>query len=77
MSSYCHYKVSTRRFSHLTRTFAEELTLNGIDKTIHRKIWISFPERATSNHDSVFISIKKDPDGKNVWNESLKPDERK
>ena len=54
----------------ITDVFADELTLN-IDKTIYEKsdfisVW------GTSNFDSVFISIKN-PDGNNVWNESLKP----
>ena len=54
-------------------TFAEELSLN-IDKTIYEKsdfisVW------GSTKSDSVFISIK-DPDGKNVWNESLNPDEQ-
>ena len=53
--------------------FADELTLN-IDKAIYEKsdfisIW-GFTE-----FDSVFISVK-DPDGNNVWNESLKPNEQ-
>ena len=56
----------------ISETFADELTLN-IDKTIYEKsdfisVW------GTSNFDSVFISIK-DPDGNNVWNESLKPND--
>jgi hypothetical protein len=53
--------------------FADELTLN-IDKAIYEKsdfisIW-GFTE-----FDSVFISVK-DPDGNNVWNESLNPNEQ-
>ena len=53
--------------------FADELTLN-IDKAIYEKsdfisIW-GFTE-----FDSVFISVK-DPDGNNVWNESLKPNKQ-
>ena len=60
-------------FLPVTDTFAEELTLN-IDKTIYEKsdfisVW------GSTKSDSVFISIK-DPDGKNVWNESLNPDEQ-
>ena len=56
----------------ISDSFADELTLN-IDKTIYEKsdfisVW------GISNFDSVFISIK-DPDGNNVWNESLKPDD--
>ena len=55
----------------VTDAFADELTLN-IDKTIYEKsdfisVW------GSTEFDSVFISIK-DPDGNNVWNESLKPD---
>ena len=58
----------------ITDTYAEDLTLN-IGKTIYEKsdfisVW------GSSNFDSVFISIK-DPDGNNVWNESLKPDDEK
>ena len=57
---------------HISDAFADELTLN-IDKTIYGKsdfisVW------GTSSLDSVFISIK-DPDGNNVWNESLKPND--
>ena len=49
------------------------MTLN-IDKTIYEKsdfisVW------GSSQFDSVFISIK-DPDGNNVWNESLNPDSK-
>ena len=56
----------------ISNTFADELTLN-IDKSIYEKsdfisVW------GTSSFDSVFISIK-DPDGNNVWNESLKSNE--
>ena len=56
----------------ISNAFSDEFTLN-IDKTIYEKsdfisVW------GTSNLDSVFISIK-DPDGKNVWNESLKPND--
>ena len=56
----------------ISDSFADELTLN-IDKTIYEKsdfisVW------GISNFDSVFISIK-DPDGNNVWNESLKPND--
>ena len=56
----------------VTNAFADELTLN-IDKTIYEKsdfisVW------GSTEFDSVFISIK-DPDGNNVWNESLKPDD--
>ena len=55
----------------ITNIFAEDLTLN-IDKTIYEKsdfisVW------GTTNMDSVFISVK-DPDGNNVWNERLNPD---
>ena len=55
----------------VTNAFADELTLN-IDKTIYEKsdfisVW------GSTEFNSVFISIK-DPDGNNVWNESLKPD---
>jgi len=55
----------------ISNIFAEDLTLN-IDKTIYEKsdfisVW------GTTNMDSVFISVK-DPDGNNVWNESLNPD---
>ena len=57
----------------MSEVFADELTLN-IDKSIYEKsdfisIW------GTSNSESVFISIK-DPDEKNVWNESLSTDEQ-
>ena len=56
----------------VTSAFANELTLN-IDKTIYEKsdfisVW------GSTEFDSAFISIK-DPDGNNVWNESLKPDD--
>ena len=56
----------------ITNVFANELTLN-IDKTIYEKsdfisVW------GLSDLGSVFISVK-DPDGNNVWNESLKPDD--
>jgi len=55
----------------LTNVFADELTIN-LDKSIYEKsdfisVW------GSSNLDSVFISVK-DPDGNNVWNESLKTD---
>ena len=55
----------------ITNVFADDLTLN-IDKTIYEKsdfisVWGSTPL------DSVFISVK-DPDGNNVWNESLNSD---
>jgi molecular chaperone DnaJ len=56
----------------VTIAFADELTLN-IDKKIYEKsdfisVW------GFTKLDSVFISIK-DPDGNNVWNESLNPDD--
>ena len=56
----------------ITHVFADDLTLN-IDKTIYEKsdfisVWGSTPL------DSVFISVK-DPDGNNVWNESLNSDD--
>ena len=56
----------------ITNVFADDLTLN-IDKTIYEKsdfisVWGSTPL------DSVFISVK-DPDGNNVWNESLNSDD--
>ena len=56
----------------ISNSFAEDLTLN-IDKTIYDKsdfisVW------GSTNFDSVFISVK-DPDGNNVWNESLDPDD--
>ena len=59
-------------FLPIVDVFADELILN-IDKTIYEKsdfisVW------GSSSLDSVFISIK-DPDGNNVWNESLKPDD--
>jgi len=59
--------------SSMGNVFADELTLN-IDKTIYEKsdfisVW------GSSDLDSVFISIK-DPDGNNVWNESLKTDDQ-
>ncbi|MDC0159565.1 DnaJ domain-containing protein [Candidatus Nitrosopelagicus sp.] len=55
----------------ITNVFADELTLN-LDKSIYEKsdfisVW------GSSNLDSVFIFVK-DPDGNNVWNESLKTD---
>ena len=55
----------------VTDVFGTEFTLN-IDKAIYEKsdfisVW------GSSDLDSVFISIK-DPDGNNVWNESLKSD---
>ena len=55
----------------ITNVFADELTLN-LDKSLYEKsdfisVW------GSSNLDSVFISVK-DPDGNNVWNESLKTD---
>ncbi len=58
-------------FFPISTTFGEDLTLN-IDKSIYEKsdfisVW------GSSSLDSVFISVK-DPDGKNVWNESLNPD---
>ena len=58
----------------VTNAFADELTLN-IDKTIYEKsdfisVW------GSTEFDSVFISIK-DPDGNNVWNERLNPDDEK
>ena len=53
--------------------FGDELTLN-IDKALYEKsdfisVW------GSTAFDSVFISIK-DPDGNNVWNESLDPDDQ-
>ena len=56
----------------ITHVFADDLTLN-IDKTIYEKsdfisVW------GSTSLDSVFISVK-DPDGKNVWNESLNSDD--
>jgi len=56
----------------ITDTFADELTVN-LDKAIYEKsdfisVW------GSSNLDSVFISVK-DPNGDNVWNESLKTDD--
>ena len=56
----------------ITNALAAELTLN-IDKEIYEKsdfisVW------GSSDLDSVFISVK-DPDGNNVWNESLKSDD--
>ena len=58
--------------SPVTNALADELTLN-IDKTIYEKsdfisVW------GSTEFDSVFISIK-DPNGNNVWNESLDPDD--
>ena len=58
----------------VTSAFANELTLN-IDKTIYEKsdfisVW------GYTEFNSVFISIK-DPDGNNVWNERLNPDDEK
>ena len=59
-------------FLPMTNSFADELTLN-LDKTIYEKsdfisVW------GSTQFDSVFISVK-DPDGKNVWNERLNPDD--
>ncbi|MDC0170427.1 DnaJ domain-containing protein [Candidatus Nitrosopelagicus sp.] len=59
-------------FLPLSNAFGDELTLN-IDKTLYEKsdfisVWGSTP------FDSVFISVR-DSDGKNVWNESLDPDD--
>ena len=56
----------------ITNAFADELSLN-IDKAIYEKsdfisVW------GSTEFDSVFISVK-DPDGNNVWNERLKPDD--
>lgn len=56
----------------LSNAFGDELTLN-IDKALYEKsdfisVW------GSTAFDSVFISIK-DPDGKNVWNERLNPDD--
>jgi len=56
----------------ISNAIAEDLTLN-IDKTIYEKsdfisVW------GSSNTDSVFITVK-DPDGTNVWNESLNTDD--
>ena len=61
-------------FLPLSNAFGDELTLN-IDKTLYEKsdfisVWGSTP------FDSVFISVR-DSDGKNVWNESLNPDDEK
>ena len=57
----------------VTNAFADELSLN-IDKAIYEKsdfisVW------GSTELDSVFISVK-DPDGNNVWNESLNPDDQ-
>ena len=59
-------------FLPLSNAFGDELTLN-IDKPLYEKsdfisVWGSTP------FDSVFISVR-DSDGKNVWNESLNPDD--
>ena len=56
----------------MTNAFANELTLN-IDKAIYEKsdfisVW------GSTELNSVFISVK-DPDGNNVWNERLTPDD--
>ena len=56
----------------ISNVFGDELTLN-IDKTLYEKsdfisVW------GYTNFDSVFISVR-DSDGKNVWNESLNPDD--
>ena len=56
----------------ISNAFGDELTLN-IDKALYEKsdfisVW------GSTAYDSVFISIK-DPDGNNVWNESLNPDD--
>ena len=56
----------------VTNAFANELTLN-IDKAIYEKsdfisVW------GYTEFNSVFISIKN-PDGENVWNERLNPDD--
>tara|TARA_Y100000590_G_scaffold118744_1_gene135909 strand:- start:1019 stop:1816 length:798 start_codon:yes stop_codon:yes gene_type:complete len=53
---------------------AEQITLN-IDKTIYEKSdFISIWGTTSSENNSVFISIQ-DPDGNNVWNESLNTDD--
>ena len=57
----------------VSTAFGDELTLN-IDKALYEKsdfisVW------GSTAFDSVFISIK-DPDGNNVWNESLNPDDQ-
>ena len=57
----------------ISSSFGDELTLN-IDKALYEKsdfisVW------GSTAFDSVFISIK-DPDGKNVWNERLNPDDK-
>jgi molecular chaperone DnaJ len=59
-------------FLPISYAFGDELTIN-IDKTIYEKsdfisVW------GYTEFNSVFISIK-DPDGNNVWNESLNPDD--
>lgn len=59
-------------FFPVTNAFAGELTLN-LDKTVYEKsdfisVW------GSTGMNSVFISVK-DPDGNNVWNERLNPDE--
>ena len=56
----------------VTNAFAGELTLN-LDNTVYEKsdfisVW------GSTEMNSVFISVK-DPDGNNVWNESLNPNE--
>ena len=56
----------------ISNVFGDDLTLN-IDKTLYEKsdfisVW------GYTNFDSVFISVR-DSDGKNVWNESLNPDD--
>ena len=55
-----------------SNAFGDELTLN-VEKALYEKsdfisVW------GSTEFDSVFISIK-DPDGNNVWNESLDPDD--
>ena len=71
--TYCGLLLSLIIFSP-SIVFAEEFTLN-IDKTVYEKsdfisVW------GSSEFDSVFISVK-DPDGNNVWNESLKTNDEK
>ena len=56
----------------ISNAFGDELTLN-IDEALYEKsdfisVW------GSTAFDSVFISVK-DPDGNNVWNESLDPDD--
>ena len=64
--------ISLILFLPFSNAFGDELTLN-IDKALYEKsdfisVW------GSTTFDSVFISVR-DSDGKNVWNESLDPND--